>query len=332
MAAGNREDNLETLRRLASGAAIAFTVAFPLVFVLNYAADQLLSQDFLLALGATALYLPLHLRHVIYGIRGVSPPARLWSLAAMAGIIIGFTPALGGSWLFSYSALAASVLVTTRRWVAFPLLICLLVGVGIWASAFGAVVAETLYLPVGVLDRSMVVFVLVWLVGVLGRVRSARVALADAAVAAERSRVDDELRATVGAELESVVREGERSLDEIGRDSPKAEQELRALVERSRHVQAEVRRVIRGYQAANALDELEKAAALLRAAGIEVTIAAAVGDLPISMDSSLSALLRSTVSQLLGEESTRKIVLSLEGEKGSYRIEVTRDTITGPPA
>jgi hypothetical protein len=91
------------------------------------------------------------------------------------------------------------------------------VGVGIWAGHLGHEVgrAQGIYLPAAVLDRAMIVFVLVWLVGALRRVQSARLTLAEQALGAERRRVDVELGSTVGAQLEQVVLRGQRALHSI---------------------------------------------------------------------------------------------------------------------
>ena len=42
-----------------------------------------------------AIYLPLHVRHVVHGLRGGRPPGDRWTLATMAVVIIGTLPLVG---------------------------------------------------------------------------------------------------------------------------------------------------------------------------------------------------------------------------------------------
>jgi hypothetical protein len=112
-----RERTAADLIRLASAGAIAFSIAVPLVTVVLFATE---SQHFPEALLATALYLPLYVHHVRYGLRGERPRLLPLTLGAMAVVIVGFTPLLGAEWFYTYSAIVASVLVTTRPRFSFP--------------------------------------------------------------------------------------------------------------------------------------------------------------------------------------------------------------------
>src|SRR6185295_6081628 len=52
-----------------------------------------------------------HIRHVIYGLRGVRPPGGMWTLALLAIVhAIGFA-FVGVPWTFQMSGLAVSVLI-----------------------------------------------------------------------------------------------------------------------------------------------------------------------------------------------------------------------------
>ena len=282
------------------------------------------------AAAATALYVPLHLRHVRYGLRGQRPRHLPVTLGAMAIIVVGATPLLGADWLYAWSALMASVLVATPSPFAFPAVACILAGVGLWASRlnngfgiplYGA--GQSLYFPLGVADRAATVFVLVWLVGALRRVQSARGALAEAALQTERERIDAELRASVGAELEDIVRTGTRAKHAVRQDPLQAAEELNSLVKGSRRALANARRMIRGYQFTSPAAELEKVALLLRAAGIETTVAVAGADVPSRLDQSARTALQETVARLLSQAAAGPIVLKLDYSSGQFRLETT---------
>jgi two-component system sensor histidine kinase DesK len=166
----------------------------------------------------------------------------------------------------------------------------------------------------------MMVFVPVWLVGALRRVRSARLALAEEALETERRRVDDELAATVGAQLEEVVRSGQRALGAIPVNFQQAEHELESLARRSRSALAEARRLIGHYKPVSSRAELEKAASLLRAAGIEVKVEVPDETLPAALDEFLRNSLRATVAKLLAEETNGPVALTLTHHDGASEL------------
>jgi two-component system sensor histidine kinase DesK len=334
-----RERAADDLIRLASAGAVAFSVAVPLVVLLVFATFPSESHYFPEAVAATALYLPLHVRHVRCGLRGERPRRLPLTLGAMAVVIVGVTPLLGAYWFYAFSALVASVLVTTPPRFSFPAVACILGGVGIWAGElrtgygiplFGG--GQAVYFAVAVADRAAPVFVLVWLVAALRRVQSGRMALAAAALAAERDRIDIELRETVGAELEEVVVRGTRAEDASKRGSPEVGEELESLVEGSRRALANARQMLRRYKPASPAAELEKAASLLRAAGIEATVAIPDMELPPTLDQSLRSALRVAVAQLLSEEGAGPVVLKLGCSSGQVRLETVRPSKSEPAA
>ncbi len=190
------EGTTDDLIRVASAGAVTFSVATPLVELLLFATHLTPSGHLLEAALATALYLPLYVRHVRYGLRGERPRHLTLTLGLMAAVIVGFSPVLGDGWFYAYSALVASVLVSVRPRYSFPVAAAILIGVGVWVGGVSSALGEHFYgvgIATGavvVADRAAVVFVLVWLVGALRRVRWARSALARDAVEAERDRID----------------------------------------------------------------------------------------------------------------------------------------------
>ena len=335
-----RMKEAEDLIRLASIGAITFSIAVPLVVLAQFAFGPSSLPHFLLAAAATAVYLPLHVDHVRSGLCGKRSPRLRLTLGAMAVVIIGATPLLGAEWFYAFSALVASVLVTTAPRFSFPATAGILVVVGIWAGGllpgglltpvYGGGLAS--YFPLAVAVRAATVFVLVWLVGALRSVQSARVALAGAALEAERARIEFELRETVAAELAAVVVKGVHAEDAASRGSPTLAQELESLVEGSRLALANARRITRGYKLAAPAAELEKAASLLRAAGIETTIELPDVELPTTLDESLRSALQAAVLQLLSQEAAGPTVLKLGYRSGQFQVEAVRQATCEPAA
>jgi hypothetical protein len=67
------------------------------------------------ALAATAAYVPLYLRHILYFIRGRRPPGAGWTVAAVTIVVAGAAPLVGQGWLPSFFAVAVCLL-TALPW------------------------------------------------------------------------------------------------------------------------------------------------------------------------------------------------------------------------
>ena len=327
------------LIRLASAGAITFSIAVPLVILLIFATTPSVTHYFPEAAAATAVYLPLYVRHVRYGLRGERPHFLPLTLGVMAVVIVGVTPLIGAEWFYAYSAIVASVLVTTPPRFSFPFVACTLAAVGIWAAElrndlgipiYGGGLAA--YFPIAVAERAAAVFILVWLVGALRRVQSARMTLAEVALESERGRIDIELRESVVSELEEVIMKGVHAEDAARRGSPEVEEELESLVKGSRLAVANARRIIRQYKFVSPAAELEKAALLLRSAGIEATIVIPDTDLPLTLDESLRSALQVAVAQLLSEDVAGPVVLKLDCASGRFQLETVRQSKDEPAA
>lgn len=328
MVASRSGRTVEAIGRLASVGALGFSITIPVVVLLLFALLPPYSHHFAVALAATAVYLPLHVRHVTYALRGVRPRGLPWTVLAMAVAIIAPTPVLGSPWLYAFHALAASLLITMRPRVSLPALACILVGVGIWGDHLSAgyvsrgdELAQGVYFGAAVLDRAMVVFVLVWLGRAVRRIQSMRRALAEQALQAERQRVDDELGATIGAQLERVVAQGQHALDAMRLGTKGAEEQLESLVQGSRSVLADARRLIARYKLVSSRAELEAAASLLRAAGMEVRMEVADEALPPVLDEPLRSSLRAAVAQLLADGATGIVELKVGNRDGASTFE-----------
>ena len=166
---------LDGLIRLASIGAVVAGVGFALVGLVVNVAFKI---DYLpLAVGATALVLPLHVRHLRYALAGARAPAAGWTLAAVAVLIIGPTPLIGVSWLQMFHVLAASSFLVLRpRW-AVPAYLAVALAAALWSltvdwpgspagwAAWNAAVGD---------GPRLSPIVLVWLVVALRQLDSAR--------------------------------------------------------------------------------------------------------------------------------------------------------------
>ncbi|MFG2004922.1 hypothetical protein ACGFNU_37830 [Spirillospora sp. NPDC048911] len=315
--------NLDRVVRLAPGGAVACSALFPTVQVALAFGYPGGTRAALWSLAATAAYLPLHMRHLWHAARGARPPAGLWSLAAMAVVILGATPLAGGTWVRAYVALVVSaVLVLPSRW-SYPAGAVLVLASGPVGYELGLAWTEVPWVWFTLMSGSTALLLLVWLAAALIRLQSAREALAQQAVAQERRRIDDDLRSTLGAALAAIAARGERSRDLLARgDQDRLAVEMTRLSEDARTTLADARQRVRGYRRPSLRAELETAAALLSAAGITTRLDLPQGPIPATIDDRPRAALRSTVTRLLRDHTARTCVITVSARGGRVQLEL----------
>jgi two-component system, NarL family, sensor histidine kinase DesK len=314
---------VDWLIRVASAGAIASGVAFALVGLAVHAVMP--ERDHLpVAVGATAVALALHVRHLRYALEGRRAPGARWTLAALAVLIIGPVPLIGAAWLTMFHVLAASAYLVLRpRW-AVPAYLGIAVAAGLWAVSLetglvGPPAGWAAWFGLSVISRGFAPIVLVWLVVALRQVEAARQALATEAVEIERQRIAGEFRRSVGGELEELVAQGVRATELAAAGLGTVEPELQVLVSRSRQSLSAARHMLRGYTLP-ARTELEGAVALLHAAGVDVTLELADRELPATLDERVRAALRELTNELLHEDD-RRVTLTLLSDAAGLRLE-----------
>jgi two-component system sensor histidine kinase DesK len=284
------------------------------------------------ALIATAIYLPLHLWQLRYATRAERPPHGGWTFTVMTVVIVAAFPFAGLHWLRALTAVALGALIVLRPpWSRVIAAIVLTVPLPI-GLIFADSVAEAFWDAVVVPWRTTVLFVLVWLAASVRRLQSSRLALAEDAVTRERHRIDDELERTLGAALEAIVARGERASARADLSPAALEAELRALVDGARATLGEARRMIRGYRHVSLRAELEAAASLLTAAGIETRLVLPRGDLPETVEAALRMALRSATARLLRDEAAETCVITVTREDEQVRLDVRADGTSLPTA
>jgi hypothetical protein len=299
--------------RFATGGILAFCAVFPIVQVVVIAASlDHWHRRAAWALAATAVYLPLHLRHVLYAVRGTRPHYAGATVLVMAAAIVGVLPMVGPYWLPSMHAIAVSALIVLRpRW-SLPVVVAVVAAQTPLALALhSSVVDATTYYTLTMLWRTSVVFVPVWLLGTVRQLDAARQALARDAVLRERLTIDGELRRTLGIALAGIAARGERAGSLVERSAVDAA--LHDLVARSRHTLAEARQLIRSYHRPSVRAELSTAVALLAAAGIETRVVLPP-DGSFDAAPEFRARIRAATAALLRDGSARACVLSVRAD------------------
>lgn len=195
-----------------------------------------------------ALVLPLHLRHVLAGLRGEPPVHPAWTLAAMAVVLAVVTPIGGSATALLLACLACSVLVTVPApWSLLGLVAC-----AGWAWMLGGphVVPDLArsgpYLALAVVFRAVSVFLLIWLVAARARLEANREEVAAAAVDAERAGVASEMLRSARPVIAGFPPAARGVAGALAAGEPDvAITRVNALVEAARSVLGEVRRTLR---------------------------------------------------------------------------------------
>jgi signal transduction histidine kinase len=250
--AGIVSDVTERIPRLAGRAVLLVSALLAVVEVgrVGLAGD---TTKTLVAVAAATLFMPLHLWHLSYGVRGERPPYSGATLAVMAVVHVVALVAIGLSWSFMLAVLATSALVVLRpRWSICVLVACVAAPLLVtWAEPGSGVgfTSSAAYLMYSVLFRSAIQFAMVWLVAAVHQLAASRTALAADAVLEERARLQLEVRSSLERHLAGLRDASQRAraalgtpgvaqplvaLDRVLTQANEALQDLRAIVTETR--------------------------------------------------------------------------------------------------
>ena len=303
--------------RAVAASAIGVNIALSLIDVWRLAYVPVPPGAIRSALLAAAIAIPLHVRHIIYGLRGERPPAGAWTLAALAIVNVVAVNLVGDAWIFQFASLVVSVLVVVPGvWamlLAAGVALSPLVLVGTQWYA-GDVIYPGAYLTFAIIWRATTQFVPLRLMAAIRALDAASRELEARAVVQARVRIDGDLRSGVTDALQQIVARGDVARATAESDPRHATAELRELVNDSRRALTQARRVVAGYRRASVRAELDAAVALLEASGASVRIVAADGIALDAPDENARQAIRGALSQALRDEPN-----------ASYHIHVTRD-------
>jgi two-component system sensor histidine kinase DesK len=317
--------------RVFAASAIGVNIALSLIDVwrLLYVVPAVPPSAVRAAIIAAAFAIPIHTRHVIYGLRGERPPAGAWTLALLAIINAVAVVNVGSAWIFQFASLAVStLLIVPGVWgvaivcaiVAAPLV---LVGTQ-WYG--GPVPYGGFYLAFAITWRSATQFIPLRLLAAMRALDAAGRELEARAVVQARVRIDGELRSGVTTALQQIVTRGDFARAIAATDSAAATAELRELVNDSRRALTQARRVVSGYRRASVRAELDAAAALLEASGASVRVVAADGVALDAPDENARRAIRAALAQALRDEPNVNYVVEVGRDRsGALTVGVSAD-------
>jgi signal transduction histidine kinase len=185
------------------------------------------ATDIAVAIAAVAVFLPPHLWHLSYGVRGERPPHSGATLALIAVVNLAALIVIGRSWSFMLAVVATSALIVLRPpWSLAALAACVGAPAVIIAVEPGGHLpwsSTASYLMYSVLFRAAIQFAVVWLVAAAHQLAVSRTALAADAVLEERARLRQEVRASLERHIAALRDAGHRAhaaLQAPGRAAP----------------------------------------------------------------------------------------------------------------
>jgi two-component system sensor histidine kinase DesK len=209
--------------------------------------------DTVVACVATAIFLPIHVWHLRYGLRGERPPRSLATLAVAAAVQFAALAIIGPAWAFMLATLATSSLIVLRPpWSWLMVVACVLAP---WPASrlhpgyLGDLEVSTFYLMWSVGYRSILQFTLVRLVAGAHELVVTREAVARRAASREHERLEAAMRDSLERSLTRLAAAARRAraallepgvaaaliaLDRILTLATQASDELRRSVQQAR--------------------------------------------------------------------------------------------------
>ncbi len=178
------------------------------------------ATDIAVAIAAAAVFMPLHLWHLSYGVRGERPPHSGATLAVIAAVNLAALLIIGVSWAFMLAVVATSALIVLRPpWSLAALAACIAAAGGVvWADPDAHLrwSSTASYLMYSVLFRAVIQFAVVWLVAAVHQLAASRTALAADAVLEERAQLQREVRASLERHIVALRDAGRRARAALG--------------------------------------------------------------------------------------------------------------------
>ena len=320
--------------RVASLGAVAFCILLPAFriysIVVTPASIGGIHGRAVYAVAAVACYLPVQVWLVLSAARRAFGRWHWPWLGVLAAVMFGMIPVVGVGWLGILYMLGALLLAGVNAPWSLLLYGALVATLAPMSFALGQP-EWAAYYTVGMLIFGVPFAVGIRLIRVARQVQEARVALAEQAVICERLRIDEEVRASVGARLAEIAAMGGRVGELAASDPVAAGGRLRSLVDDARRTLAETRRMVTRYREGSVVAELRTIATLLSAGGIDVHLDLPPR-LPDVMDERDRESLRWEVARLLAAEPGLCHPVSIAAAFHGGRLHVELATHPGPEA
>jgi two-component system, NarL family, sensor histidine kinase DesK len=275
----------------------------------------------------------LQLRHSLAATRGERPRGWPWTLLGLTVLVYLPMVWFAMAWAPMQFFVIASAAMLLRGWpagiaVATPLL-ATAAGVVAEARVNGENLAQgtlaVVYWTVGLATGAVALYGAARLVRVLDELEAARTELAELAVGRERLRVSRDLHDLLGQSLSAVSLKGDLAIRLLRSNPPAARTEIASLTEVARDTLRGVRAVTSDEHAVSLRTEIEGAAALLSAAGIDARIDLDLSDLEVPVERVLAWAVREGVTNVLRHSQAGTCSITAGRWDGHVRLEIVND-------
>jgi two-component system sensor histidine kinase DesK len=312
------------------GLHVALAVVSPLFTITGFEGEP---GNPVLALSAGFGIAALQLRHSLAAARGDRPRGWPWTLLALIGLV--YLPMLWFTWDWAVMQcfVIASAAMLLRGWAATVAVATPVVGTTVagvaegLATGTGADEAAFIigYWDLGLLTAGIALYGAARLVRIADELHVARTELAELAIRRERLRVSRDLHDLLGQSLSAVSLKGDLALRLLARDPGAARSEITSLTAVARDALRDIHAVARAEHTVSLATELDGAAALLSAAGIDARIEVEVAGLSPPVADLLAWAVREAVTNLLRHSQPRTCTIVAGRQDGLIRLEIVND-------
>lgn len=288
-----------------------------------------------------AALLALQLRHSFSAARGERPAGAAWTLGLM--VLLAYIPLfkLGGNWPAAQALVSASALMTLRGRLALAVAAAPIIGTSIYVPIDDAVRFPTeidarvvsfdiLYWLLSMTSSTAVLYGVAWLVRTVDALHSARTELAEVAVGRERLRLSRDLHDLLGQSLSAVSLKGDLALRLLATNPVAARGEIASLTEVAREALHGVRTVTRDVHDIDLQTELDGAARLLAAAGVDARIDAGHVGLHPRLEQIFAWAVREAVTNVLRHARANCCTVTIVEDSGRMVLTVVNDGLVDP--
>jgi two-component system sensor histidine kinase DesK len=295
--------------------------------------------------GSPALVVPLglaigvlQLRHSFAAARGQRPAGWQWTFLALAAVV--YLPMFWFTWNWAATQilLIASAAMLLRGWlrvaaVAAPILGTAATAIAVdWAGQWppSRIVYDGIAWSGDFLLYSAALYAAVRLVKAADELYAARTEQAEGAVGQERLRVSRDLHDLLGQSLSAISLKGDLALRLLPFDPTRARSEIESLTGVARSALHDVLAIARDEHWVSLRGEIDAAAALLTAAGIEVRMNTDLAEPPEHAQEVLAWAVREGTTNVLRHSEARTCSIALAaGDEGVW-LEVANDGARAP--
>ncbi|MFB4303747.1 sensor histidine kinase [Actinomadura sp. NTSP31] len=249
---------------------------------------------------------------------------RAWGLF-LAVLSFAPVPLFGKAWLGVAGFLVGTLLVGVPVRFAVPLVVATMAGVGAGAWALGLGAAAVTNYVISTLVTGLVVYGLVRLAWLVRDLRVAGEELARAATVQERLRAARDLHDLLGHSLAAILLKCELARRLADVDPARARAELDEVVAMAERAGKDLQTATGGEAELSLDGEARSARSVLTAAGVEVEMELAHGELADETSAVLSTVLREAVTNVLRHSAAKRCAITTARDGGTVRLVVEND-------